>query len=292
MKQAMKQALLILSGNESEKLPSLVKQFDERFNIYIHIDKKMEVSDNIILSLKRFINVKMISRLFITNWGSMNIVNAILHLCTEALYDNENSHFHLISGADYPIKSNDYIFKTFNSEEDNYINYFRLPTPYWEGGGYNRLLLFHPLDSLNIKNLQERDKYIKFVQYQIHNNIEREPLNIPYYGGSTWWSLSRGCIEYIVKNKDAYNLYQRMHDTFAPDEMFVQTLLANSPYRPYLKNNNLRFIKWEYQNGNIPANLDLSDLNNIIGSNNLFMRKVDKACSIDLVKEIASRRNP
>ena len=83
-----------------------------------------------------------------------------------------------------------------------------------------------------------------------------------------------------------------MHDTFAPDEMFVQTLLANSPYRPHLKNNNLRFIKWEYQNGNIPANLDLSDLNNIIGSNNLFMRKVDKACSIDLVKEITSRRNP
>lgn len=286
----MKQAVLILSGSESDKLPSLIKQFDERFNLYIHIDKKIEVPNNIITSLANIFNVKIISRLYRTNWGSMNIVNAILHLCTEALYDIENSHFHLISGADYPIKSNDSIYKMFNSEEDNYINYFRLPTPYWEGGGYNRLFLYHPMDALNIKNAQEKDIYAKFVQYQIQNNIKRELIDIPYYGGSTWWSLSRSCVEYIIENKDAYNLYQRMHDTFIPDEIFIQTLLLNSPYRTHLKNNNLRFIKWEYQNGNIPANLDIRDLNNIIESNNLFMRKVDKECSLELVKAITKMR--
>lgn len=36
----MKQAILIVCGEEYERLPFLVEQFDERFNVYIHIDKK------------------------------------------------------------------------------------------------------------------------------------------------------------------------------------------------------------------------------------------------------------
>ena len=37
----MKQAILIVCGEEYERLPFLVEQFDERFNVYIHIDKKV-----------------------------------------------------------------------------------------------------------------------------------------------------------------------------------------------------------------------------------------------------------
>lgn len=287
----MKQAILILSGSEKDKLPFLVKQFDNRFNIYIHIDRKFDVTQDFIYDLMIQKNVKHISHLYETNWGSMNIVRATLHLCKEALSNKQNSHFHLISAADFPIVSNDYICEKFKSDKDNYIDYFKMPHPEWNNGGYTRLMFYHPLDFIDIRKPDEQTKYYNFINYQKTLGIRRPLLNIPYYGGSTWWSLSRKCISYIINNLYNYNIYISMHDTWVPDEIFIQTLLLNSPIRTNLINNNLRFIVWKQKNGNCPANLDINDFNDIIKSNCIFMRKVDKECSLELVKKISRMRN-
>lgn len=287
----MKQAILILCGIEKDRLPFLVEQFDERFNIYIHIDKKVNVSKDFVLSLIERDNVKFISWLFETNWGSMNIVNATLHLCEEALKDPSNSHFHLISGADFPVASNDYICNKFKSEKDNYIDFLKLPNSEWENGGFYRLTLYHPLVFMDIRKPENQTIYYRFINYQKMSGIRRRLLDIPYYGGSTWWSLSRKCVAYLVENKHANNLYASMQDTWVPDELFVQTLLLNSPIRKYLINNNLRYIVWKQKHGNCPANLDLDDYNDIMASKCIFTRKLDKECSKELVRKIAKARN-
>lgn len=287
----MKQAVLILSGIESGGLPFLVDQFDGRFNIYIHIDKKFNVSRDFVCALFKRQNVKHVSQLYETNWGSMNIVNATLHLCEEALCDSDNSHFHLISGADFPVASNEAICEKFKSEKDNHIEFKRFPHPDWEGGGYYRLNLYHPLDYMDIRKPEFQIRYHNFIKYQKAAGIRRHLLDIPYYGGSTWWSLSRKCVKYIVDNKHADNLYASMQDTWVPDEIFIQTLLLNSPMRTELVNDNLRFIMWKQKNGNCPANLDVDDFEEIMSGGFLFMRKVDKECSAELVRKISFVRN-
>lgn len=145
----MKQAILIVCGEEYERLPFLVEQFDERFNVYIHIDKKVVVPQKFVEGLKAKTGIRWMNQSFITNWGSMNLVNAILLLCEVALTEEDNTHFHLISGADFPAATNSEIIATCSSEKDNYIEFFPMPTPRWKEGGMNRLLYFHPLDILN-----------------------------------------------------------------------------------------------------------------------------------------------
>ena len=81
----MKQAILIVCGEEYERLPFLVEQFDERFNVYIHIDKKVIVPQKLVEGLKAKTGIRWMNQSFITNWGSMNLVNAILLLCEVAL---------------------------------------------------------------------------------------------------------------------------------------------------------------------------------------------------------------
>lgn len=94
-----------------------------------------------------------------------------------------------------------------------------------------------------------------------------------------------------MDNKHADNLYASMQDTWVPDEIFIQTLLLNSPMRTELVNDNLRFIMWKQKNGNCPANLDVDDFEEIMSGGFLFMRKVDKECSAELVRKISFVRN-
>lgn len=286
----MKHAILILCGAEYEHLPYLIGQFDERFNVYVHIDKKVVLPQHFQKNLASKGRVQGVFQKFVTNWGSMNIVNAILLLCEKSLRDKENTHFHLISGSDFPIASNDEIIDTCQTEDDNYIEYFPLPTVRWNEGGMSRLQYFHPLNSLDFRSPCDRACYVKFVEAQKYLGIKRELLNITYYGGSTWWSLSRRCVEYIIVHQHKHNIYASMQDTYIPDEMFVQTLLLNSPLKCSLVNNNLRYIVWKYKNGHIPANLDMEDYNNVISSKKLFMRKTDQECSHRLILKVSKHR--
>ncbi len=286
----MKHAILVICGEEYKRLPFLIHQFDDRFNIYVHIDSKVMIPAELLDDLRKIGNVRLVAQAYKTNWGSMGIVDAILYLCSESIKDVSNSHFHLISGSDFPVASNEQILKQCQTEEDNFIEFFPLPTPRWLEGGLSRLWYFHPLDELNFRQPEEHERYCNFVKYQRLLGIKRELPCIPCYGGSTWWSLSKKCIEYIVKNKNGNNLYARMQSTYIPDEMFIQTLLLNSPLKDSLKNNNLRYIVWRMKNGHIPANLDMDDYEDILRSKSLFMRKTDCVVSKGLVNKIAQYR--
>lgn len=286
-----RQAILILCGDEYKRLPLLVDQFDERFNIYVHIDKKVSLPQTMRKLIKSKKSVKLLAQSYETNWGSMNIVNATLFLCRKALTDKCNTHFHLISGSDFPVATNEQIVESSQTSADNYMEYFPLPTPRWNDGGLSRLEYFHPLDCLDYWNPKERERYEKFLNVQKVMNIKRKLLDIPYYGGSTWWSLSRKCIEYVIRNLNVNNIYASMQNTYIPDEMFFQTTLLNSPLKRYIKNDNRRYIVWRVKNGHIPANLDMEDYDIIRNSNCLFMRKTDKNCSEKLVEMIIKQRN-
>lgn len=286
----MKHAVLILCGEEYHRLPLLINQFDDRFRVYVHIDKKVTLPQGFMKRIMCDEIVRGVFQQFVTNWGSMNIVNAILYLCERALKEEDNTHFHLISGSDFPIASNDRIMECCQTEKDNYIEYFSLPTPRWNDGGMSRLQYFHALDVLDFRNPKDKERYVRFVEAQKFLGIKRQLLEIPYYGGSTWWSLSRKCVEYIVVHRHIHNIYASMQDTYVPDEMFIQTLLLNSPLGDFLTNDNRRYILWKCKNGHIPANLDMEDYDDIVHSNCLFMRKTDQECSQKLVLEVSRLR--
>ena len=107
------------------------------------------------------------------------------------------------------------------------------------------------------------------------------------YGGSTWWSLSRETLQYVINytKKEKY-LINRMKYTFCPEELYFQTVIMNSDYSKKVINNNLRYMDWNYRRvgkySSSPAVLNLSDLIHIKRSFYLFARKFESSISNDL----------
>lgn len=287
----MAHAILITAYNNIRHIERIIKSFDENFNFYIHIDKKSNIQNlKYIYNTNKVSNVKIYSQ-FEVNWGGMRHVDAILFLCHKALEEKSNETFHLISGADYPIKNSSFFIDYFSSE-NSYMEYYKFPYSGWCGnGGLERIEFYHPLDRLNIKTKKDYDIYHRFLRYQINKGIKRAYPKIKLYGGSTWWSLKRELVKYIINNWNQNGLYDYLKNTFVPEELYISTLLLNSPFSSTIINNNLRYISWTYRNENMPANLDENDLLFISSNNYLFIRKVNTLVSEPLLKRIDNGKN-
>ena len=79
--------------------------------------------------------------------------------------------------------------------------------------------------------------------------------------------------------------------TRSSDEMFIQTLLFNSPFFENLYRKQMdddydackRFIKWD---GVVPKVLNSDDFDEMINSNKMFARKVDEKADPMLINKI------
>ena len=127
----MKIAYLIQCHKSAEQINELIKRLSadtEEYNtdFYIHVDAKSDICDKIITAeniilLKKRVNVK---------WGHISQVEATLELMSTAVNANKGyDYLWLISGQDYPIKSNKFIwiknttfFKTVEPELNNPYN--------------------------------------------------------------------------------------------------------------------------------------------------------------------------
>jgi len=73
---------------------------------------------------------------------------------------------------------------------------------------------------------------------------------------------------------------------FVPDEMFFQSILANSSYREKIESDDLRYADWQNPNPLPPKTLETSDFENLKLSPKLFARKFDTNRSRDLLIKI------
>ncbi len=287
----MKQAILITAYKNFAHLVDIIDFFDDSFYIYIHIDKKSKISQKIYKELQTNVYVKMVSQKFVVNWGGLNHLKSILFLGEAALKNKDIQYFHLISGQDFPIK-NIIQFKKMidDSKAKGFLEYFEIPTKGWgnENGGLDRVTYYHLYDVLNAK---KHIKWMwKFVNLQKKLHVKRSIANKTpkLYGGSTWWSLSRGVLQYVVDytSKKPY-LFNRLKYTFCPEEIYFQTVIMNSAFSKQIINNNLRYIDWNPdrvgKHNPSPAILNLSDFEKISTSDKLFARKFEKPTS-DILK--------
>lgn len=284
------QAILITAYKNYSHLKDLINFFDNHFSIYIHIDKKSNITKDQINELKNHSNVYSVSQQYKINWGGINHLKSILELMQQALELKENKCFHLITGHDYPIKT---LKELINFEEIGYnqIHMEHHPLPYtpWPEGGLDRLSRYNMYDLIDGRS-GFNEKLVKgFSKIQKKLGLKRKFYkNFPkLYGGSTYWSMGREAIEYIFKYMNENPKYlNRFKYSFCSEEIYFQTILLNSPLKELVVNNNKRFIIWENRNGNFPANLDNSDLPLIQASDALFARKFEYPISENILREI------
>ena len=288
----MRHAILITAYTDFLHLVDLVTSFDERFDVYIHVDRRVYLSATARRLLENLPGVKAVGQEYAVNWGCRAHIDAILWLCRRALEGSPDAaYLHLISGTDLLLKPPQAFCDFFDAHQgQNFMEVFPLPTPRWHGG-WMRLAWRHPLDRLDLRNAHELAIYCRYLRCQRATGKMRPLPDFPVYGGSTWWDLTREAVDYVCTHANWNGWYDRLADTYVPEEVYVQTLLMNSPLRDTLTDRLLRYIDWTPRRGHSPAVLDETDLPALLASDAMFARKVDSRTSARLIDHINRHRD-
>lgn len=274
----MKHAFLIMAHNNFEQLRLLIEAIDdERNDIYIHVDIKAKDFNANSISTKNA-GLYWIERKSIT-WGGYSQIDCELRLLNAAINSSTNyKYYHLLSGIDLPIKSQDYIHKFFDEHESKqYI-------------GYQDKLNDKDLDRIKYywvfqeqigrrKKVKEIILYliqIIFVKLQMFCNLKRKHDFITYKGDN-WFSITHDFALYVIENSDF--IKKEFSCSICADELFLHTLCKISPYCGDIANDSLREIDWDR---GFPYTYTIDDFDMLMSSKKLFARKFD----INMDKEI------
>ena len=286
----MKQGILITAYKNVIHLKKLINFFNDDFCFYIHIDKKSQIANDEIELIQNAKNVVFVSRQFKVNWGGLNHLKSILLLSKEAIKNKNIVYFHLISGHDFPIKSCKEIKSLLTKNTCNeFLENFEMPTKWWKNGGMDRIRYFNFYDLFNAKTTIGRIAVDILLIIQRILKVNRKiKQDLPkLFGGSTWWTLSYPCLKYVVDYTEKNPSFLiRLKYSFCSEEIYFPTIIMNSIFKANVVNNDLRYKIWESRNGNIPANLDESDYDNIIKSDNIFARRIEYPVSEKLINKL------
>jgi len=267
----MKIAYIISAYKNPEQLVRLILRLNsDKTNFLVHVDKKTDkcIFDQIVCDTNHLANVYFLKR-YRCYWGGFGHVQATTEGINEIF--KRSIPFDcaiLLTGQDYPIKTNEQI-RTFLQEHDgkSFMEYFCLPSDNWEGGGLQRVELWH---------LRLRNRLFVFPKKHDSWLKRKFPENFRPFGGSSYWCLPRECITYIHKftrNNSRFVNFFKFVDV--PDEIFFQTIVMNSPLAGSVVNDDLRYIEWNDPNSGSPAILGRHDFEKIASAPKLFARKFD-----------------
>ncbi|HEX8314369.1 MAG TPA: beta-1,6-N-acetylglucosaminyltransferase [Flavisolibacter sp.] len=290
----MNKAYLILAHKYPLQLYRLYKALeDEHSTFFIHIDKKVEMTkfQELVTDKK----VRWVNRAE-ANWGEFGLVEAVLNLL-QAVKDcgKKFDRIILLSGQDYPIKSNHTINEYLRqSAQRTFIEYHPLPSPKkWKphGGLYrvNKYFFgfgFHQRVAAKMVNL------LAMIVPLLERNI---PKGMKPYAGSTWWIIDDYSMRYIldfVADNPGYVAFHK--NTFAADEVFFHMILLNATdekVKAKIVNDDKRFIKWKDIHAAHPEQLTEKDMDEIRCSDALFARKFDITNDEEMLDLIERQRS-
>lgn len=270
-----KLAILIHAHTKPNQLARLVASLQHRqVDIYINIDGKVDISE-----FKQ--NIK--GAYFLMNrvevfWGRFSQLEQILNSFQEILETKHSySHILFISGLDYPAKSISYIINFLNdNKEKSFIDYHELKNDSWSNLMKKRYQYWHFLPKYDLRN----NRIVKKILLKI--GFKRKYPFAKVYYGSCWFCLSINCVEYILSyTKTHTKILDFFRYAGCSDELYIQSVLINSPIKDNMINNIHRYFDWA-DKGKSPKILTKSDYDKIIASGAWFARKLDQDTDAEL----------
>lgn len=286
MTATTKHAYLIMAHNEPRLLEHLISCLDhERNDIYIHIDRKANF-DGCMLSAVQ-------SRLYVLperldgHWGDFSLVEIELLLFKEAHARGKYAYYHLLSGVDMPIKSQDEIHAYCDQHSGTeFIGFADAPKQelHWRSQHY---FLFP--GEFQSANLGKRLLRTVFARLQSCVGYRRCRLKVKK--GAQWCSVTEAFVVYLLEKEE--QIRSDFSHTYCPDELYIQTLCWNSRFKNAIfdKENEFlsckRFIKW-VDGSLLPLTED--DLGTMLNSPCWFARKFSNS-NWRLVKALKKELN-
>lgn len=290
-----KHAYLILAHKNFRQLRKLIELLDDdRNDIFVHVDAKAEDFDpELFKNAATRSGLTFLPKRISVNWGGVSIMRSELALLKAATAAGHYDYYHLLSGQDLPIKSQDYIhdfFYTHKGTEFVSLWEFKKSTPsrfsyytiFPEGEGRFRTRIVNHV--------------FKGLQMAVGHRINRD---VRFAFGSQWFSITDDLARFVVANEQW--LERVFSRTSTCDEIFLQTLVCNSRFCEHLyvpsaiKNQkeinmaNLRFIDWTRgESVRHPWTFRVGDLELLQGVDHLWARKFDESVDSEIIDKIHS----
>lgn len=298
----MKINYIILAHKNSHQLKRLVTTLNEKWvSFYIHLDINVDIKP-FQKALKDIPNTYFLNKIERKNgtWGDIGIVEATINALKKILADNSEGYCILLSGQDYPLRSNENIQHFLSKNRNhNFITAFPLPNLHLDQGGMPRItrykinksgkrghFLFLPsifeAEFYNKETLGKLNFLRKSGKWQdIFQVVKKRkfPKDLKPYAGGQWWALNILTIKKILKFIENHPEYLEYHRySLLPDEMFFQSIII------YLENSNLSeisnsltYVNWERPLGPLPVTFNKVDFEELreASKDHLFARKFD-----------------
>ncbi len=285
-----KHAFLIMAHEHFDILELLLKQLDhERNDIYLHIDKKCgKVDEQHFGNCCKESSFKMIPRRNIY-WGHSSIVECELDLLKAALESQEDYlYLHLLSGVDLQIKSTEEVHLFFDNHPNNQ---FLAPRSLKSGlGGMDRYYFFLPLRAYSKVLAKGLDILFQKTQKILRIHRLDKWKNISMMKCQQWFSITPDFAAYVLQEQ--HFIHEFIRFTSCSDEMFLGTVLVNSPYIGQLYTHSalyghLRMIDRERPEKASPHTWTIDDWDMIRNAENCFWaRKFNEERDADIIKKV------
>ena len=280
----MKHAFLILAHNEFALLQTLIGCLDDaRNDIYVHIDRKVRELPALHAAHARLV---LLDRRIDVRWGDYSVVEAEYALFETAQQGGPYAYYHLLSGVDLPLRSQDAIHAFFDANQGKeFIAYTSTEMSPEMVRKVRRWHLF-PRDFRN-KSHVRRALRAAFLRLQERLGIERN-RDVDFKKGSQWVSVTESMARYFIDHRKW--VQKVFTHTFCADEMVFQTLCWQSPMRHALYNTTddglgcMRTIGWH---GDKLTDWSAADYDTLAHSFALFARKFNSS-DPDFIRKIVA----
>lgn len=278
-----KHAYLIIAHNNFGQLQTLVSLLDDpRNDIYIHIDRKAKGFSEEMIKVSRA-GLCFTDRVRV-NWGGANMVEAELILL-KAAAKKHYSYYHLLSGIDLPLKTQDEIHAFFENNDRNYMGFDKKANE--DKSFMSRILYYHFLQNIVGRNrgagyriLGKIEKISLALQKKL--KIKRKQY-IPAYKGTQWFSIRHELAEHVLSQEKL--IRKQFYCSSCADEVFLHSIAMASPYRDSIENDTLREIDWKRGR---PYVFRAEDKDMLMASGKLFARKFDVNVDREIIETIAA----
>ncbi len=266
---------------------------DSRNDIFLLIDKKSDIdsseicqpSNSQLFTPPRNVNIY---------WGDISQIKAELHILEIAKKYGQYDYYHLLSGQDLPLQSQDMIHTFFDNipKGTNFIGFTSTDKP--DASLKPKIEYYIPF----IKYLRCTNKYKCYlfdktrsfvINIQKRFNIQRYDISL-FKKGANWVSITEPFVEFLISNKK--DILKTYRGVLCPDEIYKQTLLWNSKFRDTIYDSSeeyngcLREIDWKRGN---PYTYRSNDFNTLTSSNKLFARKFDSQVDKFIIDAICDK---
>ena len=278
----MKHAYLLIAHTNFEQLQTLIDLLDDpRNDIYLHIDKKAK---NVPVFTAAHSTLQQIEPINVV-WGGHSQIYCEMKLL-EAAAKGHYKYYHLVSGMDLPLKSQDEIHAFFREHEGKEFMDFDEEACRTKSF-YDRVQYYYFFGNLGFNTrktfghgLRLIDTILVKVQKAMH--ICRKPI-FPLYKGGQWFSITDDMVQYILSRKE--DIGKQFRYTFLTDEVFLPSVAMGSPMWEQIVRNSMRAIDWER---GMPYTFRKEDVPGLLTSESLWGRKFDQRVDPEAIEMIAA----